>query len=184
VGLGDHAAALRLRGLREAALVDQEGGLLLRPRDDPLRLFLGLLDDPLALGIDALRRADLLGDRDAQLVDEPERGVLIDDDVGGQRQLLAVRDQRLEALDEEDDVDGSCPPAWAVPVSLRLRAGSGRLWHGPGRRRQAGGRNVGGSAAGQRRPIAAARAAAAEAGSMAETSPPKLAISLTRLELT
>ena len=135
VGLGDDPPALGLGGLGQAALVDQEGGLLLGPGDDPLRLLLGLLDDPLALGVDALGGADLLGDGDAQLVDEAEGGVLIDHDVGRQRQLLAVRDQRLEALDEEDDVDGSCPPAWAVPVD-RLRAGSGRLWHG-GRRRSA-----------------------------------------------
>ena len=89
----------------EAALVDQEGGLLLGPGDDPLGLLLGLLDDPLALGVDPLRRADLLGHGDTQLIDEAERGGLVDHDVVRQGELLAVRDDRLEALDEEDDVD-------------------------------------------------------------------------------
>ena len=99
--------------LGQAALVDQERGLLLGTGDDPLRLLLGLLDDPLALGVDALRGADLFGDGDAELVDEAERGVLVDDDVVRQRQLLAVRDERLEALDEEDDVD-LVPSGWAA----------------------------------------------------------------------
>ena len=75
--------------------------------DDPLGLFLGLLDDPLALGVDPLRGADLLGHGDAQLVDQAEGGRLVDDDVVRQGQLLAVGDDRLEALDEEDDVDRS-----------------------------------------------------------------------------
>ena len=130
VGLGDDPPALGLGGLGQAALVDEEGGLLLGSGDDPLRLLLGLLDDPLALGVDALGGADLLGDGDAQLVDEAERGVLVDHDVGRERQLLAVGDQRLEALDEEDDVDGWCPPAWAVPVTSVARR-VGRLWHAP-----------------------------------------------------
>jgi hypothetical protein len=104
VGLGDDPPTLRLGLLGEAPLVDQEGGLLLRPGDDPLGLFLGLLDDPLALGVDPLRRPDLLGDRDPQLVDQAERRCLVDDDVVRQWQPLAVRDDRLEALDEEDDV--------------------------------------------------------------------------------
>ena len=79
--------------LGQAPLVDEEGGLLLGAGDDPLRLLLGLLDDPLALGVDPLGGADLLGDGDAQLVDEAERGVLVDDDVRRQRQLLAVGDE-------------------------------------------------------------------------------------------
>lgn len=116
VGLADDAAALELGRLGQAALVDEERRLLLGARDDALRLFLGLLDDPFAFGVDPLRRADLFGDRDAQLVDEAKGRVLIDDDVGRERQLLAVRDQRFETLDEEDDVDGS---------ALLL----GGLWH-------------------------------------------------------
>ena len=111
--------------LGQAALVDQERGLLLGLGDDPLGLLLGLLDDPLALGVDPLGGADLLGDGDPQLVDEAERGVLVDDDVVGQRQLLAVRDQRLEALDEEDDVDRR--PSWLG--GRRRPAASPRLWH-------------------------------------------------------
>jgi hypothetical protein len=99
--------ALRLRLLGEAALVDEKRRLLLRLGDDPLGLFLGLLDDPLALGVDPLCGADLLGNGDAKLVDQPERRRLVDDDVVRQRQPPTVRDDRLEALDEEDDVDRS-----------------------------------------------------------------------------
>jgi hypothetical protein len=113
VRLGDDPPALELGGLGQAALVDEERRLLLGLGDDALGLFLRLLDDPLALGIDAFGRADLLGDGDAQLIDQAERGVLVDDDVGRQRQLLPVRDERLETLDEEDDVDGRGPPARA-----------------------------------------------------------------------
>jgi hypothetical protein len=102
--VGDDPAAVSLRLRGEPALVDEERRLLLRPGDDPLGLFLGLLDDPLALGVDALRRADLLGNGDAQLVDQAERGGLVDDDVARQREPLAIGDDRLEALDEEDDV--------------------------------------------------------------------------------
>ena len=141
-------------GLGQAPLVDEEGGLLLGAGDDALRLLLGLLDDALAFGVDALGGADLLGDGDAQLIDETESGVLVDDDVRRERQLLAVRDERFEALDEEDDVDGSGPPAGAIMSRASV---------GPTPRR---------------------RAARAAAGSIDETSPPKLAISLTRLELT
>ena len=107
MGVGDDLAALGLGRLGEAALVDQEGGLLLGLGDDPLGLLLRLLDDPLALGVDPLGGADLLGDGDTKLVDEAERRVLVDHDVGRERQLLAVGDQRFEALDEEDDVDRS-----------------------------------------------------------------------------
>src|SRR4029078_4358692 len=99
--------------LGEPPLVDEERGLLLGTGDDPLRLLLGLLDDPLALGVDPFRRAALFGDGDTELVDEAERGRLVDDDVVRQGKLLAVRDDRLEALHEEDDVDLG---------TLRLRA--------------------------------------------------------------
>ena len=107
VGLraADDALALVISGLGQATLIDQERGLFLGAGDDPLRLLLRLVDDPFALGVDSLCRTDLLGDGNAQLVDQAERGVLVDDDVGGQGQLLAVGDQRFEALDQEDDVD-------------------------------------------------------------------------------
>ena len=125
VGLIDDAPALGLGGLGQPTLVDQERGLLLGPPDHPLGLFLGFLDDPLALGVDALGGTDLFGDGDPQFVDEAERGVLVDHDVGRQRQLLAVRDQRLEALDEEDDVDRSAlqrGPAGRRPLRASVRA--------------------------------------------------------------
>ncbi len=112
----DDPLALGLGGLGQAALVDEESRLLLGPPDDPLCLLLGLLDDALALGVDALGSADLFGDGDTELIDEAEGGVLVDDNVRRERQLLAVGDQRLEALDEEDDVD--------VVNLLRVR-----LWH-------------------------------------------------------
>ena len=153
-----------LGGLGQPPLVDEEGGLLLGARDDALRLFLRLLDDPLALGVDPLGGPDLLGDGDAQLVDEPERGVLVDDDVRRERQLLAVRDERFEALDEEDDVDG-VPSGWR---RVRRRA---RLWHAASR--------VSDGRAPRRE-----RRRARPPGPSPETSPPNDAISLTRLELT
>jgi hypothetical protein len=107
VRLGDDPAALGIGDLHQPTLIDEERGLFLGLGHDALRFFLRLLDDPLALGVDALGGADLLRDGDPQLIDEPEGGVLVDDDVGRERQLLAVRDERFEALDEEDDVDGS-----------------------------------------------------------------------------
>jgi hypothetical protein len=77
-----------------------------RARDDPFRLFLRALDDAARLVVDALRLAHLFGHGDAQLVDEVERGRLIEHDVVGHRDATAVRDEGLESLDEEDDVDG------------------------------------------------------------------------------
>ena len=102
---GQDLPALALGGLGQAPFVDEEGGLFLGLGHDPLGLGLGLLDDPLALGVDPLGGADLFGDRDAELIDEAERRVLVDDDVGRERQLLAVGDEGFEALDKEDDVD-------------------------------------------------------------------------------
>jgi hypothetical protein len=91
--LANDLAALRVGGLGQAPLVDQEGRLLLRLGDDALGLLLRLLDDPLPLGVDPLGGADLLRDGDAELVDEAEGRVLVDDDIGGERQLLAVGDE-------------------------------------------------------------------------------------------
>jgi hypothetical protein len=107
LGVGDDAPALLVSGLGQTALVDEERRLLLRSGNDAFGLFLGLLDNPLALGVDALGGADLFGNGDAQLVDETECSVLIDYDVGRQGQLLAVGDEGFEPLDEEDDVDRS-----------------------------------------------------------------------------
>jgi hypothetical protein len=155
----DDPAALLGRGLGQSTLLDEEGGLLLGSPDDPLRLLLGLLDDPLALRVDPLGGANLLRNRGPQLVDEPERRVLVDDDVVREGELLAVREERLEAFDEEDDVDRSalrCDGASARP-DYRTR---------PGDRKRS------------------TRARAAAGGTSDETSPPKPAISLARLELT
>ena len=161
----DDLAALALGRLGQTPLVDQEGSLLLGLGHDPLGFLLGLLDDPLALGIDPLGRADLFGDGDAKLIDEPERRVLIHDDVGRERQLLAVGDERFETLDEEDDVD------------LSVLLGRGR--EGP-----SAALDYGTTASGQRLGRASVRAFRAAAGTIVDTSPPKLAISFTRLELT
>jgi hypothetical protein len=121
VRLADDLLAGGLGRLGQAPLVDEERRLLLGLGDDPLRLVLGLLDDPLALGVDALRRADLLGDGDAQFVDEAQCGILVDDDIGRQRQFLPVGDERLKALDEEDDVDLSALPARGSRPGRRRR---------------------------------------------------------------
>ena len=91
--VADDDPALGVGRLGQAPLVDEKGRLLLGAGDDPLRLLLGLLDDPLALGVDPLGGPDLLRDGDAQLVDEAERGVLVDHDIRRQRQLLAVGDE-------------------------------------------------------------------------------------------
>jgi hypothetical protein len=127
--IGDDLPTQGFSGLGQTALVNQEGGLFLRLGHDPLGLVLGLLDDPLTFGVDPLGGADLLRHRDAQLIDQPECRVLVEHDVARQRQLLAIGDQRFEALDEEDDVDRGCPPGDG-------RLGSGRtgsiMARGPG----------------------------------------------------
>ena len=156
----DDPLALGLGRLRQAALIDEERRLLLGPADDPLRLFLGLLDDPFALRVDALRGTDFFRDGDTELVDEPEGSVLVDDDVRRERQLLAVGDQRFEALDEEDDVDVVDPPA----RSIMARAGASATRH--------------------ERSNARRNASWAAPGTIVATSPPNDAISFTRLELT
>jgi hypothetical protein len=127
----DDREALGVGGLGEAPLVDEERRLLLRATDDSLGFLLRLVDDPLALGVDPLRGTDLLGDGGPKLVDEAERRVLVDDDVARERQLLAVREQRLEALDEEDDVDRSGPPMRRASESW---ASAAIIARGPGRR--------------------------------------------------
>ena len=169
VGGGDDPPALVLGGLGQPALLDQVRGLLLGARDDPLGLLLGLVDDPLALLVDALRGADLLGHGDAQLVDQVERGVAVDDRVARERQRLAVRDQRLEPLDEEDDVQRTASLGSGAPTGrCQIMARDPETYPaGPP------------SPAGQ----AAASAAAAASGTIAHTSPPNWAISFTRLEL-
>ena len=89
----DDPLALGFGRLGQATFVDEEGRLLLGSPDDPLCLFLRLLDDALALGIDPLGGADLFGDGDTELIDESEGGVLVDDNVRRERQLLAVGDE-------------------------------------------------------------------------------------------
>lgn len=107
---------LILGGLGQAALLDQESGLFLGPSDDRLGFFLGLLDDPLTLGVDPFGCPDLLRDRYPQLVDQPECGALVKDDIAGEGQLLPAGDQVLESRDEEDDVDRTGPP-WLVTAN-------------------------------------------------------------------
>ena len=103
--LDPRADPLRLLG--EPALLDEECRLLLRTRHDLLGLLLRLDEDPIALGVDPLRSTDLLRHGDPELVDQLERRGLVDDDVAREGESLAVGDQRLEPLDEEDDVDGT-----------------------------------------------------------------------------
>ena len=160
LGAGDDLLALAVGGLRQPALVDEERRLLLRAGEDAVGFLLRLVDDPLALGVDPLRRADLLGDGSAQLVDEAEGLVLIDDDIARERQLLAIRDQRFEPLDEKDDVDRSSLGArWVVPARLSHAACYGF-------------------------PSTSRIRLSAAAGTIPPTSPPNCAISRTRLELT
>ena len=117
----DDFEALDLGTLEQTALADQEGRLLLGAADDTARLVFGLLDDPLALRVDPLGRTNFLRDRDAQLIDQVQDSVPINDRVARQRQRLATGDQRFEPLEEEDDVQ----------VMVSDRAGQGRLSHAP-----------------------------------------------------
>ena len=95
-----------LRGPGQLPLLDEERGLLLGTCEDPLGLLLGALDETGGLLVDALGLADLFGHGDTQLIDEIERAHLVHDHGVGHGHAAAVRDQRFEAFDEEDDVDG------------------------------------------------------------------------------
>jgi hypothetical protein len=101
----DDLARSKLSGARQLPLLDEEGGLLLRSREDALGLLLGALDQPARLLVDALGLPDLLRYGHAQLVDEIERGHLIHDHGVGHGHAAAVGHEGLETLDQEDDVD-------------------------------------------------------------------------------
>jgi hypothetical protein len=163
VSVVDDLPALGLGELEQSPLGDEERRLLLGPADDPARFLVRNLDDPLALGIDPFRGPNLLRDGDAELVDEVEDRVPIDDDVPCQGQGLAGRDEGLEPLEEEDDVQ-----------RRGLRGGQRDRFRGLSHGRRAH----------LRAPSAASRARAATGGTISDTSPPNAAISLTRLELT
>ena len=68
-GDGEDAPALGVGGLGQPPLLDEERGLLLGAREDPLRLLLGALHDALGLLVDALRGSYLFGHGDTQLVE-------------------------------------------------------------------------------------------------------------------
>ena len=173
VGPGDDPAALVLGGLGEPAIVDEEGGLLLCAADDALRFLLRLLDDSLALGIDPLGCPNLLGDGNAQLVDEAEGLVLVEDDIAGEGQLLPIRYERLETLDQKNDVDrGASTCLGRVVRPIMSRAVTPFGW------RRAAAHQRGGASS------AARSLCSAAGGIISPTSPPNCAISLTRLELT
>jgi hypothetical protein len=89
---GDDPPALGLGSLGQAPFADQEGRLLLGPARDPGGLLVGLLEDPLALGVDPLRRLDLLRNGDPELIDEVEDRVAIDEDPPGAGDAGARRD--------------------------------------------------------------------------------------------
>ena len=89
--------------------------------------------------------------------------------------FLPLAMMRLEALDEEDDVDRSALQAG------RLGPGSDRFDYGT-RAFVSGASRIGDRASAA--PCPARSAAAATGGTIVETSPPNAAISLTRLELT
>ena len=114
------------------ALPDQERGLLLGARDDPLGLLLGLLDDPLALGLIRLaaRTSSGTATRSSSMRLRAASRSMIAFCV--MRQRLAVRDQRLEALDEKDDVQRTASRALAAPAGRPTG-----LWHAPAPRTSA-----------------------------------------------
>ena len=156
-GLLDDLRGALLRGARQLALLDEEGGLLLGTGEDALGLLLGALDEAARLLVDALGLAHLLGHGDAELVDEVERGDLVDHDRVASWACGGLGDESLEPLDEEDDVDGagSCWRRGRLGIVADADAGSP-------------------SSRAQRRPRRAP---------CALTSPPKAAISRTRVEL-
>ena len=110
VAVGDDLLAADLGGPGQLALLDEEGRLLLGAGEDALRLLLGTLHEAAGLLVDALGLPDLLRHRDAKLIDEVERGHLVHDHRIGHGHAAAIGDQRLEAFDQEDDVDGRVPP--------------------------------------------------------------------------
>src|SRR5581483_9644011 len=131
IGAAHRVLGLRLRmlddllrlylGLPQDRLVLQEQRrLFLRGADDLLRLLASLREHPLGLLIDPPRLADLLGDRDAELIDEVEDRGLLEDDLARHRHLARVHRERFEPLDEELDVQRQPPP----PGSSYLRKSS------------------------------------------------------------
>jgi hypothetical protein len=94
----------------QALLLDQQLGLLLGTSQDRLRLLPRALQQVFDFGVDALGRPDLFGDSVPELIDALQRFGLVDDDASGKGEPPAVVDERLEPLDEVDDVDRTGPP--------------------------------------------------------------------------
>jgi hypothetical protein len=110
VGLADDLVAHLLGLPGQFAFLDEVRGLLLGTGEDLFRLFAGLLEQTLDLGVDAFGVPYFFGDGHAQLVDQIECIRLIDDDAAGQGKLSAAGDLLFEFLDQEDDVRRTGPP--------------------------------------------------------------------------
>lgn len=105
--LGEDLEALDFGSFEQPTLADEECCLLLGSAGNAAGLIVGLLDDPLTLGVDPLGGAHFLGNGYPKLIDEIEDPVPIDDRVPGEWQRLATRDQGFEPLKEEDDVQSA-----------------------------------------------------------------------------
>src|SRR5438876_1940782 len=116
-----HVAGARLGFSEDRLVLQQDRCLLLGRADDLLALFAGLLHHAVALLHDPARLLHLFGDRDAHLIDEVEKGGLLQDDLAAQGNFLAVDDERFQPLDEELDVH-RYPPAEALPLYWSSRS--------------------------------------------------------------
>ena len=126
-----------------------------------------MFDDAPGFPRDPLGLTHLLRHGDPNLVHQLEDGPLVDDDVVRERYPFPGGDQHLEALDEEEDVrdmtsDGGCRRYYTA-AALSYNVIPRLITAQEARRRSPSAR-------------------ATPAGTMADTSPPKVAISLARVE--
>ena len=94
--------------------------MLLGPRDQQLRLFLGVTEQRLALLDHLLRLVDLVGDGDPDLVEDVEQPLAIDNRATADRHALGVRNQLLDLVDVMQEIHRlglPSAPAAAVPAS-------------------------------------------------------------------
>jgi hypothetical protein len=104
---------------RELAFLDEIRGLFLGPRQNLLGFFTSLFEKTFDLVGDPSRGPYLFGDSHPELVDPLERLGLVDEHAAAERNPPAVRNERFEPLDQDDDVYRTGPP-WADRQGCRL----------------------------------------------------------------
>ncbi len=122
VGLSDDLVAHLLGLPGQLTFLYEVRCLLLGTGEDLLRLFAGLLEQSLDLGVDALGVPYFFGDCHTQLVDQIECIRLIDDNAAGQGKLAAAGDLLFEFLNQEDDVRRTGPPQADFRGGCRISA--------------------------------------------------------------